>query len=86
MLTVYKEQEFQLLGYLYRRSTMFLLMLVFLINQRNFTSWHFSTMTEVWREKPAEPHIGQQSTLTNYGEAKAKRGKKAMTINNASVT
>lgn len=33
-------------------------------------------MTEVWREKPAEPHIGQQSTLTNYGEAKAKREKK----------
>lgn len=55
---------------------MFLLMLVFLINQRNFTSWHFSTMTEVWREKPAEPHVGQQSTLTNYGEAKAKREKK----------
>lgn len=45
-------------------------------------------MTEVGRgKKPAEPHIGQQSTLTNYGEAKAKReGKKAMTINNASVT
>lgn len=33
-------------------------------------------MTEVWREKPVEPHIGQQSTLTNYGEAKAKREKK----------
>lgn len=36
----------------------------------------FNNDRSVEGKKPAEPHIGQQSTLTNYGEAKAKREKK----------